>query len=113
MITIKEWQDFLTDACDLAGQQWMHVNAVGRAYIRWRLGVTAERFEDDRAQKIMDAFLAEDLVSGELLLAKFLSEAHYGLGGAIGPIPEEVRDRIIKRLHLIVNEEPNPTYWVN
>lgn len=112
MIQIKEWQDFLTDACDLGRHQWLHVNAVGRAYIRWRLGATVERFPDERAQKIMDAFLAEP-GSGELLLSKFLAEAHYGASGSIATIPAEIRERITKRLHLIVNEKPNPMDWVN
>jgi len=114
MFTEKEWHEFLY-ACDLVGHQWLHVNRVGIAYIYWRLQ-RAVPFKpspwSDKVQETVDSFQANP-ERGEETLAQLLAEAHYGPGGVESVIPEESRQKIVKMLHYIVNEKPNPDEWVN
>lgn len=109
MVTQHDWHEFLY-SCDLIGQDWLHVNRVGMAYIYWRTGVTTTSSE--KAQKILDAFLC-DPGSGEERLAQYLAEPHYGAQGANSIISEENRQRIVKMLHYIVTEKPKLEEWVN
>jgi hypothetical protein len=109
--TVKEWQEFLYD-CGLHGQQWLHVDAIGTAYLCWKMGMTVAPFSQERVQVIMDEFLANP-DAGEEILSNLLAESHYGLGGVRWTIHEEAKQRIIKMLHFILNEKPNGKDWLN
>src|SRR5258708_12055222 len=45
--------------------------------------------------------------------AELLAEPQYGARGVVTTIPEEIKQRIIKMLHYILNEKPDPREWVN
>jgi len=84
--------------CGLCGQDWLHVNRVGEAYIRWRI----ERHPHEQWGEITEEKLSE-----------LLCEPHYGMAGALSVIPEAMRQRITRMLHFIVNEKPAPHEWRN
>ncbi|MGB7434393.1 MAG: hypothetical protein WBR26_18770 [Candidatus Acidiferrum sp.] len=111
MFTIKEWHEFLYE-CGLIGQQWLHADRVGMAYLYWRTGETDDPFKQEKVQAMLDAFRA-DPAAGEETLLKFLSEPQWVGEGATRTIPEETKQRIVKMLHFILNEEPNLGEWVN
>ena len=109
MVTQHDWHEFLYP-CHLVGHQWLHVNRVGIAYICWRTGVTIT--SHDKAQKMLDAFLS-DPQAGEERLGQYLAEPHFGAKGPDSVISEDNKQRIIKMLHYIVTEKPNPEEWTN
>jgi len=97
MFTVKEWHEFLYE-CGLVGEGWLYVNRVGGAYIRWRaLGVRDADWGEITEEK----------------LSELLSIPQYGMCGVLKIIPEQVRQRITKMLHFVVNEKPNPREWTN
>jgi hypothetical protein len=111
MITIQDWQEFLYE-CGLTGQQWLHVNHVGTAYICWRLGMTTAPHGPEQFQRMMDSFRANP-EAAEDILETLLAEPQYCAGGVIATIPEGSGHRIKQMLHLILNEKPNPREWRN
>ena len=115
MITLADWHEFLY-ACELGGQQWLHVDRVGHTYIAWRMGWKTAEFPNsawgEKVQAMMDAFSVEPQ-AGEETLLRLLEEPQHGNGGVLSEIPEEIKHRIVKMLHYVVREKPNPNEWSN